>query len=263
MRKLLILWSCVVVLFCSCGHVSREQGELPLRDKKAEDNLQGVWLDVSSDVPVLKVKGDSIFFANQANVPLHFEVISDTLITYGTETVKYSIDKLDAYLFSFYTAVGDLISLRKSDNDTLVFGNIAVSQFEQQEVLQKDSIIIFQGNRYRGYVYINPTKKKVIRPFLTEEGIYVDNVFYDNIIHICVYQGKQRLFGKDIKKEMFQGVVPSDFLRLSILSDMDFLGVSTVGYQYRAAICMPDSPSCYFVDVLVSKDGNLSYRIKQ
>lgn len=57
-----------------------------------------------------------------------------------------------------------------------------------------------KGNRYHGYVYINPSKMKVIRTSYSEDGIGVDNVYYDNVIHICVYKGKEMLYGEDITK---------------------------------------------------------------
>ena len=52
----------------------------------------------------------------------------------------------------------------------------------------------------------------------------MDNVYYDNIIHICVYEGKRSLFAKDITRQMFKHVIPDDFLKWAILSDMDFMG---------------------------------------
>ena len=60
---------------------------------------------------------------------------------------------------------------------------------------------------------------------MSEEGLSVDNVYYDNIIHICVYEGKRSLFAKDITRQMFKHVIPDDFLKWAILSDMDFMGV--------------------------------------
>lgn len=59
---------------------------------------------------------------------------------------------------------------------------------------------------------------------MSEEGLSVDNVYYDNIIHICVYEGKRSLFAKDITRQMFKHVIPDDFLKWAILSDMDFMG---------------------------------------
>lgn len=250
---------------CACGHSTHGAGA----EQAEEDNvesvrlLQGVWIDEDSEMPFLKVKGDSVYFATQVNVPLHFRVINDTLVTYGSEQVKYPIQELQGHSFRFYTAMGDLLSLRKLENDSLPFGSVVVPRDTLvREVLRKDSVIEFQGIRYRGYAYINPTSKKVVRPVMTEEGIFVDNVYYDNVIHICVYQGTRRLFGKDIRKEMLSEMVPEDFLHSSILSDMEFVGVDTRGYHYLATLCVPDASSCYNVMVDVSTAGELSYQIR-
>ena len=34
----------------------------------------------------------------------------------------------------------------------------------------------------------------------------MDNVYYDNVMHICVYEGKKSLFASDITKQMFDKV---------------------------------------------------------
>lgn len=250
-----------VLSACASSEKGRDAAQQAENNVEAVQKLQGIWIDEASEVPVLKVKGDSIYFSNQVNVPLYFRVMGDTLVTYGAEAAKYPIGQLEEHTFSFYTAMGDLMSLRKLENDSLSFGTVVQEAAPVQEVLKKDSVIEFQGVRYRGYVYINPTQKKVVRPMMTEEGIFVDNVYYDNVIHICVYQGTNRLFGKDIKKEMLAGVVPDDFLHTAILSDMDFIGVSAEGYRYAATVCAPDAPSCYYIEVDVSKGGDLSYHI--
>lgn len=120
-------------------------------------------------------------------------------------------------------------------------------------------MIFHGGERYRGYAYINPTKKRVTLVSINEEGLPVENIYYDNIIHICVYKGKERLFSKDINKEMFARVVPADFLNNAILSDMDFVKVDEKGYRYVATLCIPDGAACYNVRLDVSKEGNIVF----
>ena len=100
-----------------------------------------------------------------------------------------------------------------------------------------------------------------MRPGVSEEGLSVDNVYYDNIIHICVYEGKRSLFAKDITRQMFKHVIPDDFLKWAILSDMDFLGVDAKGYHYQATVCIPDGASCYVVNITIDMDGKLSYEL--
>ena len=93
---------------------------------------------------------------------------------------------------------------------------------------------------------------------MTEEGMIVDNIYCDNIIHICVYQGKEELYAQNISKEMFAGIFPDAFLQTVILSDMDFVGIGSDGYHYRASLCVPDDISCYYIDLNISYDGKLT-----
>ena len=255
---------CLSAILVSCGHPDGEA----LRGSEEKSAvmasmLQGVWIDDDSGTPFIKVLGDSMYFAGRVNAPIGYRVDGDTLIIFGGEAAKYLIDRIDDSTFRFYTVSGDMMSLHKSDNDTLTFGTVTTPPQPEHEVLKKDSVIFSQGVRYRGYVYINATDIKVSSPYITEDGLYMDNVFFDNVIHICVYQGAQRLFGKDIRREMFEGIVPDDYLRYSILDDMNFIGVSPGGYTYSATICSPGSPSCYCVEVFVSREGEMKFTLVQ
>ena len=73
------------------------------------------------------------------------------------------------------------------------------------EVTERDSVVMYNGRRY-----INPSKMKVYKTSYSEEGISVDNVYYDNIMHICVYEGKKCLYSSDITKRMFENTVPEN-----------------------------------------------------
>ena len=53
---------------------------------------------------------------------------------------------------------------------------------------------------------------RVIKTTYSEDGISMDNVYYDNVMHICVYEGKKSLFASDVTKQMFDKVLPVDFL---------------------------------------------------
>ena len=252
-----------VVLTPSCGRSGDDASKSSVEetDTLAIAMMQGVWLDDLSGVQKLMVRGDSIYFASRIDYPVYFTVVSDTLYVQGGEIAKYPIENLSETDMAFYTASGDLLSLRKSETDTLLYGMEAQVEKPKHEVLEKDSIIFNQGVRYRGYVYINETDIKVTSPYISEDGMYMDNVFFDNVIHICVYKGKERLFGKDIRREMFEGIVPNEYLQCSILDDMNFVGVSSNGYTYSATVCAPGSPSCYCVEVFVSKDGQLTFTL--
>ena len=132
-----------------------------------------------------------------------------------------------------------------------------------KEVIEKDQVVHYNNKRYRGYVYINPTDIKVVKPEITEEGLEVENVYYDNIIHICVYEGKNRLFGRDMKKPDFESLIPQEYFQRAILSDMEFIGVNAKGYQYQATLCVPNSASCYQINISISSDGDIYYELAQ
>ena len=161
--------------------------------------------------------------------------------------------------------MGEVLHLSKAESsiDSLLTTQEYESSELDRQVIQKDDIVLFNNTRYRGYVYINPTDIKVIQPTITEEGLEGENVYYDNIIHICVYEGKNRLFGRDMKKQDFESLIPQDYFQRAILSDMEFMGVNTYGYQYQATICIPDGVSCYLVNISITKDGDITYEIAQ
>ena len=234
----------LAVALSSCGTPQQKASALE-EIKEAKSLLEGIWLDDNTETALLRVKGDTLFYADAATAPVAFKIIGDSLITYGARTNGYKIEKQGEHIFWFHSAVGDVIRLHKSDaeNDFLAFIHTREIPV-YNEVIRKDS-----------------SKIKVMRPGVSEEGLGVDNVYYDNIIHICVYEGRKSLYAKDITKQMFKGVVPDDFLQWAILSDMDFMGVDSKGYHYQATVCIPDGASCYMVNITAGKDGGLAFEL--
>lgn len=251
----------LAVALSSCG-TPQQKASAHEENREAKVLLQGIWLDDDTETALLRVKGDTIYYADATTVPVAFKIIGDTLVTYGAQTNGYKIEKQGEHIFWFHSAVGDVIRMHKADDETdsLSFVQSRVVPV-YDEVIKKDSVVIYDNVRYRGYVYINPSKIKVMRPGVSEEGFGVDNVYYDNIIHICVYEGRKSLYAKDITKHMLKDVVPEDFLQWAILSDMDFRGVDAKGYHYQATVCIPDGASCYLVNITAGKDGKLSYEL--
>lgn len=195
----------LAVALSSCGTPQQKASALE-ENKEAKSLLEGIWLDDNTETALLRVKGDTLFYADAATAPVAFKIIGDSLITYGARTNGYKIEKQGEHIFWFHSAVGDVIRLHKSDteNDSLAFIHTREIPV-YNEVIKKDSVVTYDNVRYRGYVYINPSKIKVMRPGVSEEGLGVDNVYYDNIIHICVYEGRKSLYAKDITKQMFKG----------------------------------------------------------
>ena len=249
----------LLVSVCSC--TEKKKDDAGSEDTKAKELFQGVWLDDDNEMALFQVKGVTIYYADIQNIPVAFRIERDSLYMYGNETSRYKIDKHTEHLFWFHSLSGEIVKLHKSENpdDTLMFSGNALQVIPTyNEVTQKDSVVTFEGKRYRAYVYINPSKMKVISTSYSEDGISVDNVYYDNVMHICVYEGKRRIYASDIAKKDFEHIVPGDFLQKSILSDMSFTGVNRSGFHYLSTICTPESSVCYMVQLNIGFDGKLT-----
>lgn len=129
----------------------------------------------------MRIEGDTIYYADPQNIPVSFKIIRDTMYVYGNHTVTYKIDRQTEYSFWFHSLADEIIKLHKSENpeDILAFENKEVEVIPTTEVVKKDSVVMYKGTRYRGYVYVNPSTMKVIRSSYSEGGISVDNVYYD------------------------------------------------------------------------------------
>lgn len=261
MKNICLTISCAL-LCASCAAPQGGNTEAQKADSAAIEELQGVWLDDNTELPLFRIKGDSIYYASQVNLPMPFTVRNDTLAVFSADTICYPIEERGKHFLRYRTMAGDAVSLHKAESDTISFGTAVDVSEAGREVIEKDSVILYGGRRFRGYAYINPTTKKVIRMGASEEGLPVENIYYDNIIHICIYEGKQRLFARDVDKGMFGSAVPPDFLQTAILSDMDFTAVDEKGYWYLATICVPDGTSCYNVKLNVGWDGQIRLSVQ-
>ena len=253
--------SLMAILFAACsGNKSPHSLQQEKEDLSAKELLQGIWLDDETESPLMRVEGDTIFYADSQSAPIAFKIIRYTLYTYGNDTTYYKIDKQAEHIFWFHSITDNIIKLHKSEdfNDSLSFVREEVVIPTYTEVTKRDSVVTYNGTRYRAYVYINPSKMRVIKTTYSEDGISMDNVYYDNVMHICVYEGKKSLFASDITKQMFESVVPADFLVQAILSDTKFLKVDRNGFHYQAILAIPESSVYSIAELEISFDGTLT-----
>ena len=258
--KRLIIELCCAIALVACGNSQESKaGEEALRAKSL---LQGIWIEDETELPLKRIEGDTIYYTDPQNIPVSFKIIRDTMYVYGNNTAAYKIDRQTEYSFWFHSQAEEIVKLHKSENpeDILAFENKEVEVIPITEVMKKDSVVMYKGIRYRGYVYINPSKMKVIRTSYSEDGISVDNVYYDNVIHICVYEGRQMLYGKDITKKMFAGIFPTETLNQMLLADMNFMGVNNKGYQYQATLCVPESSVYSLANITIGFDNQMSIK---
>lgn len=254
-----ILLIAILLSACNGGKNSQSFSELK-EDLNAKKLLQGIWLDEDSENPLMFVKGDTIYYADSQSAPIAFKIMRDTLYTYGNDTTYYKIDKQGEYIFWFHSITDNIIKLHKSEdpNDSLSFVGQDLIIPIYTEVTKRDSVVSYSGIRYRAYVYINPSKMRVVKTTYSEDGIRMDNIYYDNVMHICVYEGKNSLFASDITKQMFEKVVPADFLVQTILSDLKFLRVDRNGFHYQAILSIPESSIYSIANLTVSFDWQLT-----
>src|SRR5574344_1369137 len=207
-------------------------------DLGAKKEMQGIWVDDETESPLMRIKGDTIYYADSQTEPVFFKVIGDTLYTFGSDTASYKIEKRMKYTLCLHSLMGEQLNLHKSDDpeDLQAFSKNSTPIPVYTTQVKKDSVVAFDSKRYHTYTYINPSKIKVYCSSVSEDGFQVDNVYYDNIMHICVYDGSNILYGSDIKKQMFNSLVPADFLEKAILADMKFKNVSSKGFCYEATL---------------------------
>uniref|UniRef100_A0AB33JPQ2 DUF4738 domain-containing protein n=1 Tax=Prevotella sp. GTC17262 TaxID=3236797 RepID=A0AB33JPQ2_9BACT len=260
-----ILVDCVLLtlllLMPSCNN--KERKAVVQENRAAKKMLQGVWIDEEEDGPAFRVKGDTIYYPDSTSMPVYFQVVRDTLVLRGTNTVKYPIVKQAPHLFIFKNQIGDVITLQKTTDHAYLsfFQTGKVAALNQQQLIKRDSVVMYADERYHYYVQVNPTSYKVVKSSYNDDGVEVENVYYDNIVHLGVFNGNRRLYSRDFRKQDFRSKVPEQTLRQSVLSDIVYVKSDSEGLHFSASICIPDSPSSYVVEVIVDAQGRMKMQV--
>ena len=269
MRKAFVAIMVILVAgqFSSCQRkYSSGKEEAVQEDSVAKQMLQGIWVDEDGQDVAFKAQGDSIFYPDTTSQPVRFQIFGDTLVLHGASDIKYPILKQTKHLFVFRNQNGDEVKLVLSDDadDADFFLGKRPLALNQGKLIRRDTVVRFQNKPYHCYIQVNPTTFKVIKPSWNDEGVEVDNVYYDNIINLNVYSGARRLFHSDIKKQQFSGVVPDDFLSQSIFSDMVLKNLDAEGIHFQASLVMPDETmSSFQVIVTIAYDGRMSMKVRK
>ena len=223
--------------------------------------LQGVWVDKESGDVSFRVKGDTIFYADTTSMPAYFKIVGDSLV-FASGT-KYGIEKQTEHLFWFKNQNGDVIKLEKTDDQDITeeFTNDTPKIMTYTHQVKTDSVISYNGERYHWYIAINPTKFKVVNRTFNDDGVEVENVYYDNIMHISVFNGSRQIFSSDFKKQQYGKLVPAGFLDEAILGAMDFDHIDADGLHFDATLCKPDGASCYMIDTQIAFTGKLTMKL--
>lgn len=235
-------------------------------DSKAMSRLEGIWLDGETDEVLLQVRGDSIFYPDTTSLPARFVIYDDTLLIFGASDIRYPILRQSDYAFDYVNVQGDEMHLRRSANpdDSLLFTHRRYAPIVLDQLVKRDTVVFTpSGLRLHLYIDINPTRRKVYRSAYTDNGMQVQQVYYDNIIHISVYDGKRKVFSRDIDKRQFSEMIPTGFLDGAVLSNMDWGKTTDKGTTFHATVCEPEGAKCYVVELHVGLDGELTSELAE
>lgn len=262
MRHTIIYMLLASAIVCGC----KRQPEAPaqkVEDRAAKQLLQGVWLGDGEDDVAFLAKGDSIFYPDTTSMAVSFRIEHDTLVMCGATEERYHILKQTAHLFVFENRQGDAVRLVKTDDpayEALFRGRRAVV-LNQRQVIRRDTVVMRGDERYHCYVQVSPTTYKVVKTTYNDDGVAVGNVYYDNIVHLGVYQGARCLYSSNFAKRDFAGLVPASFLSQSIFSDILYAGSDATGFSFTAELAIPDSYISYHINIHISSDGRKTMRV--
>lgn len=258
-HSLMVVLLCGLTFLLGCGKKA-DTVQVPPEDTHAKELLQGIWLNEDDEDVAFRVKGDTIFYPDSTSQPVYFYIYSDTLVMKGASEVKYPIIKQAAHLFEFKSQSGDVIKLVKTSDKSYLesFQEKQPVALNQKTLIKRDTIVGLGEEKYHLYAQVNPTSYKVLKSSLNDDGVQVDNVYYDNIVNLNVFHGATKVFSRDFRKKDFEKKVPASFLEQAILSDVVYDGIDKNGIHYLAILAMPDSYLSYQVKVTVSFSGHLN-----
>ncbi len=264
LKKNIILPLCLAAVFVACGGQKKDMPAAPSEDKQAKALLQGVWVNEDEEDVAFMAKGDSIFYPDSVSQPVRFMIVGDTLVMQGATTAKYPVVKQAAHLFVFKNQNGETVRLTKSDNpgDKELFMIDRPKVLNQNQVVKRDTVIVYGEDRYHSYVQVNPTTYKVVKAVYNDEGVEVGNVYYDNIVHVSLFKGSRQLYSHDFRKQEFACLVPDQYLRQAVLSDIVYDHATPKGFTYCAQLLIPDGSSSYMVMVTLSFEGKMTMGLK-
>lgn len=249
-----------MTLVTACSGKQNTEGERQ-ENHEAKQMLQGVWVDEDTQTALFRMKGDSVYYADSTSMTAYFRVVDDTLFLGSSG--RYPIKKQTEHVLWFIDSSGELTKCIKSDEANLdsVFENSKPQILTLTEVQKRDTVVFYNGERYHIYIAVNPTKYKVARHVMNEDGLDVENIYYDNIIHLSIYHGASRVFSRDFRKALYINKVPEQILSQSILNNLEFDKADDKGFHFRASVCIPDDGSCYMVGHTISPKGQLNTQV--
>lgn len=263
MRKLLFAFLSLTCLAMSCTSTGGDKQEAK-EDLDAKRMLQGIWYDELEDNIVFSVKGDTISYPDSTSSPVRFRIVDDSLCLQGATLTKYPIEKLTEHLFVFKNQNGDEVKLTKSEPSAVDAPEPAPQKptvaINQRRVIKNDTVVMLGNVKNHLYIQVNPTTYKVVKSSYNNEGVRVDNLYYDNTVSICIVKNSVKTFIHDFYKKEFADIVPAEMIGQSILNDIIYDCHDEEGFHFFAQVGIPDSSSSYAAEIIVSDDNKYIIR---
>lgn len=253
----------LTVLFVCC--TDKDAGTAPERqeDTKAKQMMQGIWMNEEDGEPTFRIEGDTIYFPDTMSAPVRFAVMDDTLFMYGFNVTLYPIVKQTDNIFEFKNQANENIRLVKStdaDSDIYYFKN-KHTVINQRQTIKSDTVVMCGEERYHCYLQVNPTTFKVYKRTYTDEGVEVDNVYYDNSVYMSVFSGTRKLYGHEFTKSDFTGYIPEELINQTILSEIILKTAGKEELTYYAILAIPDSPGSYVLKIVLTIGDKIDMKI--
>ena len=273
MKRIPLLYLLLLLVACgpkSVGNADKAQPDTsepqpsPV-NHEAMALLAGVWIDEDTESVLMRVDGDSIVYADSLVMPAHFVVLGDTLVILGSQEMRYPIEKLTDEQFYYQMLTGESMHLMRSHDpaDTLAFIHKDTKQISEVHALQmeRDSVgYAPSGKRYHLYVKVNPSLTKVYSTSINEDGMAVRSAYYDNVVHIGVFDGTRRVCSHDFRKSDFADFVPEPFYESAVLYNIEFGDIDSNGIHFQAVLTQPEGYTTYVVDIIVSHEGEIAVK---
>lgn len=255
----LLFMFAIPLLIMGCKQPSPEP-QTASESLESKQKMQGIWVDEEEGTVYFRAKGDTIYYPDSVSQPVHFLIVSDSLVFDSSNPKKCAIKLLSDNTLRYISPDGDEIRLQKTNDQSYLslFENTAKAiSINQGELIKRDTVMTAGDVRYHAYIQVNPTSYKVYIPTLNEDGVSVDNAYYDNIIHLALYENSTSLINRDYRKQDFATLVPKEFISKCIFSDISVENVTDEGVVFLATLTVPDTYTCYNVNIFVSRKGKV------
>lgn len=266
-NKVILSLSLTFAVLLSCGRRAdtTDEPSPAVADSAAMHRIEGIWQDELTEAVVFRIKGDSIFYPDSTNLPARFAIFADTLVIYASSEAHYPISHLGDNFFVYESLTGEEMKVVRSndESDSLLFEHRDYAPILLDQRVRRDTVVYADGERYHLYIDVSPTRRRVFKTTYTDEGMAVENAYFDNIIHIGVYSGRKCLYSHDFQKTDFSDVVTPQFIEGAILSNMEFGHTNAAGSRFLATLCEPDGSTCYVVEITIGFDGKVMAELLQ